>query len=172
MIKSAEIKKVFFLYFSGGNKTSHFWRRYAWNVAKSCFRGQLTKMFTNAICWSVGRNIYSGYKEIERRKHLSLNVWPLKFSRVPLVFHSCDLLSILFTDKQIHATHIRIWFWCRYSKCPKISNTKVSDKMTYANSAVLYQRSSLIRVYTVCHSTMYFQKQLHKKQNLGQNSTE
>ena len=22
-----------------------------------------------------------------------------------------------------------------YSKCPKISNTKVSDKMTYANSA-------------------------------------
>ena len=28
-------------------------------------------------------------------------------------------------------------------------------------------RSSLIRVYTVCHSTKYFVKQLNKKQNLG-----
>ena len=27
------------------------------------------------------------------------------------------------------------------------------------------KRSSLIRVYTVCHSTKYFKKQLHKKQN-------
>ena len=27
-------------------------------------------------------------------------------------------------------------------------------------------RSSLIRVYTVCHSIKYFKKQLHKKQNL------
>ena len=26
-------------------------------------------------------------------------------------------------------------FFMEYDKCPKISNTKVSDKMTYANSA-------------------------------------
>ena len=34
----------------------------------------------------------------------------------------------------------------------KISNTQVSDKIAYANSADPDQRSSLIRVYTVCHS--------------------
>ena len=28
--------------------------------------------------------------------------------------------------------------------------------------------SSLIRVYTVCHFTKYFKKQLHNNQNLGQ----
>ena len=33
-------------------------------------------------------------------------------------------------------------------------------------------RSSLIRVYTDCHSTKYFKKQLHKKQNLGKKSME
>ena len=33
-------------------------------------------------------------------------------------------------------------------------------------------RSSLIRVYTVCHINMYFKKQLHKKQNLSPNSVE
>ena len=56
-------------------------------------------------------------------------------------------------------------------KYPKVSYTKVSDKMVYANSVDPDQtapRSSLIRVYTACHSTMYFKKQLHKKQNLGQ----
>ena len=38
-------------------------------------------------------------------------------------------------------------------KCPKISYTKVSDKMAYAKSADTDQRrSSLIWVYTVCHS--------------------
>ena len=52
-----------------------------------------------------------------------------------------------------------------YGKFPKISNTKVHDKMTYA-------RSSLIRVYSVCHSTKYFKKRLHKKETLGQNSME
>ena len=30
-------------------------------------------------------------------------------------------------------------------------------------------RSNLIRVYSVCHSTEYFKKQLHKKQYLGKN---
>ena len=53
----------------------------------------------------------------------------------------------------------------------KFSNTKMSDKMAYANS-VDPDQSSLIRVYTVCHSAKYFKKQLHKKQNLGQNSLE
>ena len=61
-----------------------------------------------------------------------------------------------------------------YGKCPKILNTKVSDKMTYANSVdpdqTAPEGSSLIRVYTVCHSTKYSMKQLHKKQNLGQNN--
>ena len=44
--------------------------------------------------------------------------------------------------------------------------------MAYANSVdpdhSLFT-SSLIRVYTVCHSTEYFMRQLHKMQNLGQN---
>ena len=42
----------------------------------------------------------------------------------------------------------KIWHLIRYSKCFKISYTKVSDKMTYANSADpdLTER---IRVYTV-----------------------
>ena len=61
-----------------------------------------------------------------------------------------------------------------YGKCPKISYTNVSDKVAYANSADpdLTAPSSLIRVYTVCHSTEYLKKQLHKKQNLGQKSTD
>ena len=40
--------------------------------------------------------------------------------------------------------------------------------MAYANSADPDQTgSSLIRVCTVCQSTKYFKKQLHKKQKLG-----
>ena len=31
---------------------------------------------------------------------------------------------------------------------------------------------SLIKVYTVCHFTKYFKKELHKKQNLGQKGIE
>ena len=54
---------------------------------------------------------------------------------------------------------IRAWNH-RYGKCPRILYTKVSDKMAYAYSAIW--------VYTVCHSTKYCKKELHKKQNLGQ----
>ena len=53
-----------------------------------------------------------------------------------------------------------------YGKYPKNSNTKASDKMTYANSVDPDQ------VYTVCHSTKYLKKLLHKKQNLSQKSVE
>ena len=63
--------------------------------------------------------------------------------------------------------------YCTYAKCPQISYTKVSDEIAYSYSADPDQtapRSSLIRVYTVCHSNKYFKKQLHKKQNLGQKS--
>ena len=52
----------------------------------------------------------------------------------------------------------------------KLSYTKLSDKMSYANIADSDQTASegsLVRVYTVCHSTKYFKKQLHKKQDLG-----
>ena len=56
-------------------------------------------------------------------------------------------------------------------KCPKISNTKVSDKMTYTNSADPDQTAPE-EAYTVCNCTQYFKKQLHKKQNLGQNCME
>ena len=62
-----------------------------------------------------------------------------------------------------------------YGKCHKLLNTIVSDKMTYAKCRPRSDcswRSSLIRVYTVCYSTKYFKKQLHKKHNLGQNSME
>ena len=45
-----------------------------------------------------------------------------------------------------------------WGKCPKISSTKLSDKVTYAN--------------TVCHSFKYFKQQVHEKQNLRQNSME
>ena len=54
------------------------------------------------------------------------------------------------------------------SESPKIWNTKLSEKLTYANSsdsdqtAPKTKRSSLIRIYTVCHSTMYFKQQEHK----------
>ena len=40
-----------------------------------------------------------------------------------------------------------------------ISNAKVSDKMTYVNSADPDQTGAVwIRVYTVCHSTNYLGK--------------
>ena len=56
------------------------------------------------------------------------------------------------------------------SKCPIILYTKSSDKIAYANS--VDPESSLIRVYTVCPSTKYFKKELHKKQNLIQKCME
>ena len=51
----------------------------------------------------------------------------------------------------------------------KFLYTKVFDKLAYVNSVDPDQTapSSLIRVYTVCHSNKYFKKQLHRKQNLG-----
>ena len=41
--------------------------------------------------------------------------------------------------------------------------SKVSDKMPHANSV----DPVLIRVYTICHSTKYFKKQLHKSKTLA-----
>ena len=46
-----------------------------------------------------------------------------------------------------------------YGKFPKISYTKVADKMACTNSADPDQ--TLIRVFTVCHYTEYFNKQQH-----------
>ena len=50
-----------------------------------------------------------------------------------------------------------------YGKCSKIFNTKVANKMAYATMQIRQllkelsdQCLSLIRVYTVCLSTMYF----------------
>ena len=47
------------------------------------------------------------------------------------------------------------------SNFPKISSTDFFDKMVYANSV------SQIRVYIICHSTMYFIKQMHRNKNLS-----
>ena len=58
------------------------------------------------------------------------------------------------------------YFFLKYGKCPKILYTKVSNKMEYANSVDLDQ-STLISVYTVCHSTKYLKKHLQKIQNIG-----
>ena len=57
----------------------------------------------------------------------------------------------------------------KYGKCPKMLYTNIYDKMTYATvQTQIRMRSSLIRVFTVCHSTKYCKKLMHKKQNLGQ----
>ena len=62
-------------------------------------------------------------------------------------------------------------FKLNYGKCPKISYTKVSDKISYANSAdpdqtapegAVWSGSTLFAI-----STEYFKKQLHRKQKLG-----
>ena len=72
------------------------------------------------------------------------------------------LRCFIFQPESIHSVSIS----------PKILYTKVSDKMAHANSVDPDQTapewSSLIRVYTVCHSTKYFRKQHNKKQNIGQ----
>ena len=52
-------------------------------------------------------------------------------------------------------------------KCPKILYTKVSENW---HIQTVQAQLRLLRVYTVCHSTKYFKKQLHKKQNLGHKS--
>ena len=54
-----------------------------------------------------------------------------------------------------------------YGKCPKISNTKVSDKTPHANTAAPDQSAHSDQGLH-CHSTKHFKKQLHKKQNLSQ----
>ena len=69
-----------------------------------------------------------------------------------------------------YCTYALVFGHHTYGKCPKNSNTKVSDKMTYANSADPDQTAP--DVYIVCHSTKYFKKPVHKKHNLGQNSRE
>ena len=64
----------------------------------------------------------------------------------------------------------------QYGKCPKILNTKVSDKMAYANSVdpdqtapgeAVWSGSTLFAI-PICN----FKKQLHKKRNKVQNSLE
>ena len=57
----------------------------------------------------------------------------------------------------------------RYRKCPKISFTKLSDKMAHANRS---DWSSLFRIYTVCHSTKQFKEYMHNMQTLSQKSME
>ena len=65
----------------------------------------------------------------------------------------------------IQSTEVRVSFshgaLIMYGKSPKISHTKVSDKMANANRADhigLLLMSSLIKVYTVFNSTKYFKK--------------
>ena len=63
-----------------------------------------------------------------------------------------------------------------YGKCPKISNTKLSDKMTYANSADPDQTAPEGAVWS--GSTLFafplsiLRNSCIKKQKLGQNSME
>ena len=52
----------------------------------------------------------------------------------------------------------------QYGKCPKNSNTKVSEKMTCDNSADPDQTAPST-LFAIPLSTLYFKKQLHKKQN-------
>ena len=60
-----------------------------------------------------------------------------------------------------------------YSKCSKISYTKVSDKMAYANSADLdqtvHEGAAWSGSTVFANSTKHFKKQMHKKQNFRQN---
>ena len=42
-----------------------------------------------------------------------------------------------------------------YGKCPKISYTKVSNKLAYAYSADQTAPEGMIRIYTVCRFSKY-----------------
>ena len=62
--------------------------------------------------------------------------------------------------------------YLRYGKCPKISDTKVYDKMIHANNADP-DPTALEEARTVCSGSALFaislsikKKQLHKKQHL------
>ena len=57
----------------------------------------------------------------------------------------------------------------KYGKYPKISKSKFLAKW---HMQTVQTQISLIRVYTVCHLTKYFKKQLHKKQNLSQKNVQ
>ena len=59
-----------------------------------------------------------------------------------------------------------VWLYDRLSVRLKILITKASDKKMQTMQTQIRQllRSSLIRIYTVCYSTEYFMKQMHKKQ--------
>ena len=79
-----------------------------------------------------------------------------------------NLYFFLFLDENI---------CCGYSlEAPPrgASNEYPQHIFSSRNKITIYHiwRSSLIRVYTVCHSTKYLKKLLHKKQNLSQKSTE
>ena len=54
-----------------------------------------------------------------------------------------------------------------YGKCPKILNTKVTDKMTYTKSEDPDQKEQSDQGLHCFHSTKYFKKQMHKNQNLA-----
>ena len=57
------------------------------------------------------------------------------------------------------------YFWCKV-KLLWVNVHQSFWQLAYSNRS--NWGSSLIRVYTVCHTTRYFKKQLHKKKNLGQ----
>ena len=70
------------------------------------------------------------------------------------------------SNQQLHLTyHLGTKL---YSKCPKILYIKILTKW-HGNNAYPDQTAQAVRsrVYIVCHSTRYFDKQLHRKQNLG-----
>ena len=69
----------------------------------------------------------------------------------------CHLLKFLPSMQSIKVSESEC------SKCPKLSCTKISDKMKQCRPrADCCKRSKLIRVYTVCHSTKYSKKKLYK----------
>ena len=76
------------------------------------------------------------------------------------------MMASVFVERCVIFGLIQLLYACEYGKCPKISYTKVFDKYSICIWPLLSdRRSSLIRVYPVCHSTKNFKKQLHKKKN-------
>ena len=73
------------------------------------------------------------------KKMLTCHLLSMPCSRVNVILSYVDSWREYTSHYEICVVTLKIWNFCMmsscYGKCSKNSNTKVSDKMTYANSA-------------------------------------
>ena len=113
----------------------------------------------NTGCDQLGNSSICGWTENAQIRQHRCTCWSgLLLSANCIGPFSCIICDNVISNKKCLNLLCSIQDQNTYGKCPKILYTKVSDKVAYAKSAL---------DHSVCHSSKYLKKQLHKKQNSG-----